>query len=168
MFPTTANEADVQALRERLEATPVGEVCTYAQLDAALGSPSRARRYLVLRALHRMNRETGAIFGAVRGVGYKRLAADEAYTLGHHGRGRIRRTARRTSAAIAQAVSAANEISDEAKRKAMAEVSTLNMIAHVATDRVVKAAQNASKPPTLAESLRGVMAHLGIEKGDGA
>lgn len=163
MIPVTANATEVNALREALAATPVGEVCTFDTLDTALGAPVRARRYLLLVALRQLNTDTGAIFGSVRCVGYQRLPADDAHTLGSTVRASVRRRSRRTSSSIANAVNAANDLTPAGRRRASGEIATLNMLAHIATDRTAKAAERDDKPPTLAESLGGVLRHLGVK-----
>lgn len=160
--PSTALEADTQAITELLGATQIGQVCTYAAMSDALGRDIRGRFYVLLRAVRCLNRDTGALFGAVRGVGYKRLPAEDAHQIGSHARARIRRTAHRTSKTIGAALDKANDLSPEARRRAVAEVSAMNMLAHLATDRVVDAQAGDDKPPVLAEALRGVMKHLGI------
>ena len=163
MIPATAHATEVQAICEALGSTPIGEICVFETIDAALGAPVRLRRYLLMDALLQLNKEAGAIFGSVRGVGYKRLPAEDAHTLGGTLRASVRRRSRRTSDAIANAVNANNDISPVGMRRAAGEIGTLNMLRHIATNRIAKATQRDDKPPTLAESLSGVLRHLGIK-----
>lgn len=164
-IPSSATETDTLALLDLLAATVIGEVCTYAAMSAALGGREPASfRHLTLAAARRLNKDCGMLFSVVHRVGYKRLAPDEAHTIGAARRARIRRSAHRTAQAIAHTIDRANDMDPAAKRKAMGEISAMNMLAHLAQERVARTHDRPDKPAPLAETLRGVMDHLGISR----
>jgi hypothetical protein len=142
--------------------TPVGEVITFFELSKALGANVKARQYLIHGAIKLASKEAGAIFTSVRSVGYKRLPAEAAAAVGSHARNRVRSTARKASGIITRAVERANDMSDEARRKAMTEVSALQLLNTLAADRTVKAVQPTDKPQPVAMTLRSMAASLGI------
>lgn len=145
---------EARALANLFAATSVGAVVTYAAMTAAIGRDIHARRHLIPRALTIAAKEAGAIFGSVRKVGYQRLAATDAHMLGAHTRGRIRRSAKRTAEAIVSAVSAANDMPDDARRRAFAEVNAMGLIRHLATDKAVSAVVAEPKAEPVAHTMR--------------
>lgn len=150
---TESLQAETRALVDLFVAAPINGVVTFSEMSRVIGRPIGLRRHLVPRAMRIASRESGAIFGNVRGEGYKRLAAEDAHLLGSTARRRIRRTAKRASEAIVAAVMVNNSISSEAKRKAYAEVNTMGLIRHIATDRAVAKANEIaddSKPEPVA------------------
>jgi hypothetical protein len=159
--PTTANQADTQALLARLLSTPVGETCTYADLSAAIGRDVRDARFLLLRAIRLANRQEGALFGVVTRVGYRRMPATDAHLFGQATRQRIRRAARHGSETIGNALDRANDMPADVRRKALAEVSALNMLAHVSGERITQALPAGDTVRPTAESLRGILEHIG-------
>ena len=161
LTPSTANEADITALVAVLSATAVGATVEYRTLSDALGSDVRQRRYLLLAAMRRLNADCGAIFGNIKGVGYKRLAAAETGLIGSNARRKMRHTARNASKVMANSLDRANDLPPDVQRRVVAEIATMSMIAHLTRENVVKAQVATEKPPTLAESLRGVMKHIG-------
>jgi len=161
MLITQSLSAECRALTDLFVATPIGGTITYADMTRAIGRDISARRYLCLRAIEVAGKEAGAIFGTVRGVGYRRLPPQDAHQLGSHARGRIRRTAKRAASAIAAALATANEMPDEAKRRAYAEVNALALIRHLATDRNVAAATPDPKPEPVGIIMRRFAEKIG-------
>ena len=157
--PSTANAADIAALRDTLNKTLVGEVCTYDALSHAIGRDIQRAMFLVLRAIRTLNKENGSLFAAVHRVGYKRMASKDAHMFGSTTRARIRRTAHRTSAMIAAACERANEMPDAERRKAMAEIGILNMVAHLSTERAI-ASHSADTPQPVAVSMREMLRQM--------
>jgi|GEM_PF-3209208 len=153
--------AEVRALADLFGAAPIGGTVTFAAMTAALGQPIQARRYLAVRALHVCTRESGAIFGSVRSVGYQRIEPKNAHILGSHTRGRIRRASKRTADAIVAAITSTNDISDIDQRKAWAEVNSLSLIRHIATDKQVSAASAEPKAEPLAIVMRRFAQQIG-------
>ena len=153
---------ETAALVELLAATPVGEVASYTAMSSAIGRDIAARRYLIPSAIRHAAIQHGAIFGTVRGVGYKRLASTEAYILGAHARRRIRRSAKRASDAIVEAMSKANDMPDAEKRRAYAEVNALALVRHIASDKEVTATVAEPKAEPVAIVARRVAQAMGL------
>lgn len=158
-IPVSALEADVIALEKALFETVVGDICTYKALSDAIGRDVKDARYLVLKAIKRLNSEHGCLFSVVFRVGYKRLESNEFHAVGKLTRAKIRRVANRKSAEIAHAVERANDLSPEDMRKAIAEVSTLNLIAHLSTEKAVAKQQTDNVKP-VAVSLKTLLKNL--------
>lgn len=146
--------AECRAVADMFTASPVGGVVTYAAMSQAIGQPIQNKRYVALRALEVANRECGAIFGVVRGVGYQRLAAQDAHVLGAYTRGRIRKAAGRTIKHMAAAISSANNMPDDAKRRAYAEINSLALARHIAGDKQITAAAGEAKAEPVAVVMR--------------
>ena len=158
--PATANETDVMTLQAILAETKIGEVCAYSKMSEAIGRNIANCRYLVLKAIRRLNKDEGAIFAAVHRVGYKRLAADEAHQIGSATRARIRHAAHRASTTISRAVERANDMAPDARRRANAEIGTMSMLAHLATEKVTVLQAN-DKPQPVAVTMREVLRRMG-------
>ena len=128
--------ADTLAIMQRLKEASVGETVTLDDLSGVIGRDIRRHRHLVYSALRVLLREDGMIFATVRGIGYQRVPADQAHEVGVETRRAIRRKARRSSRKIAHGISRANDLSDEALRKAHSEMATLGLMEHLARDKV--------------------------------
>ena len=163
MHSITEISTEVRAIADRLAAVPVGETVSYGDLSEALGADVRVRRYLVLAAIRATNVEAGAIFGSVRGVGYKRLPAEDAHMVGALTRRRIRRAARRAEKTIVRAVAVANTMPEEAKLRAYREISVLGMIGHLTADRTAATAPLESRPQPVAHTMRALLAAIGAD-----
>lgn len=161
-IPSTSNETDIVALVAALAETAIGSTIEYHALSKTIGADVRLRRHLLRSAIRRLNDDQGAIFANVKNVGYKRLAAAETGLIGSNARRKMRHTARNASKTMANSLNRANDLPADVQRKVVAEIATMSMIAHLTKEAVVKAQTNHDKPPPLAESLRGVMAHIGI------
>lgn len=160
---TQTTNPDTRALADLLCATSVGGTVTYADMTKAIGRDIMSRRYLIPRAISLAAKEAGAIFGGVRRVGYQRLAPSEAHILGAHVRGRIRRSAKRTSDAITSALATANDMPDAERRRAFAEVNSLNLIRHLAADKRVAATVAEPKAEPVAIVMRRFAEQIGVE-----
>jgi len=126
--------AETLAVLNRLKEAPIGETVTYDDLSAAIGRDIRRHRHVLYSALRVALRDDGLLFGTVRGVGYQRVPAEDAHHVGVDARKGIRRRARRSSKRIAAAMSRANDVSDEARRKAHSEMAALGLIEHLSRD----------------------------------
>ena len=161
MNVTQTLSAECRALADLFAATPVGKTVTYAAMSQAIGRNIADRRYLAIRAMHVATRETGAIFGSVRGAGYMRLKPQDAHMLGAHTRGRIRRSAKRAADAIVAAVQSANDMPDDAKRRAYAEVNAMALVRHITADKQVSAAASEPKAEPVAITMRKFAEQIG-------
>jgi hypothetical protein len=163
--PSTAN-ADVRTLADLFSSTSTDDVTTYADLSGAIGRSIKACRWLIYKALKLANAETGALFGTVHGVGFKRLSSQDAHYVGHGIRRKIRRSSRRGQTMIGRTVEMANDMPPSAKRKAYAEISVLGLIEHIARDRAVNhVSEQAEKPMPVAQVMRAMMEQLGAISG---
>lgn len=153
--------AEVRALADRLLATPVGETVGYDALSAAIGEDVRERRYLLLAAIRAAGREAGALFASIKSVGYQRLSIDEVFAVGTRARQRVRRATKRTADQMTHALSFANDVSDEVRRKTNGEVNSLRLLHHLSTDRAQSHAPKSDKPEPVGKVLRAMMEKLG-------
>jgi hypothetical protein len=64
---------DARILYDRLRKATTGEVIEYSELSALIGRDVRAVRYLLATAIKMAEREDAITFGAVHGIGIKRL-----------------------------------------------------------------------------------------------
>lgn len=160
---TQTTTPDTRALVDLLCAASIGATVTYDQMSAAIGRSIQGRRYLIPRAITLAAKEGGAIFGSVRKVGYLRLAPTEAHVLGAHARGRIRRSAKRTADAITAAMAAANDVPDSERRRAFAEVNSLGLIRHLASDKRVATVASEPKAEPVAVVMRRFADQIGVE-----
>jgi hypothetical protein len=143
-----------------LATTPVGEVCTYDALSDAIGRPVRPVRHMLMQALAKARKEHGAVFGTVTRIGYRRLSAEEVHTLGRQARQRVRRTTRRARESIATALSRANEISEPARLKAVAELAALGLLEQIAADKAQPPPPEGGKVEPVAVTARKFLARL--------
>jgi hypothetical protein len=159
----TQHSADVRAIAELLADTTVGETATYAAMSAAIGREIRDCRYIALRALKVVNDETGALFSAVRGVGYRRLPMAEAADVGQSARQRIRATSRRARKHITNAIAKANDLPSDLMRKVNAELSALGLIEHISRDKAVSDMGDEARPLPVAVAADSFMKHIGAK-----
>lgn len=145
--PTSENSADVTRLRDRLAEVPIGETITFAELEAVTGRDvSDKRRYLLVRAMDRLNTETGAVFENVFGIGYQRVPIDEVPNTGGQARRRIRKIAARCAKRLANAASRSNDVPAPVMLKIMQEQSVLGVLQSISRDgTAAKAATDATE-----------------------
>jgi len=132
---STEISPDVAALVTVLRSVSPGASITYSVLSAALGRDVTQCRYLLVSAQRIAAREYGAVFASERRVGYVRLTTDQLPGVGSTARTRVRRTARKAAKLIRFGADRANVIEPEAQRKMNAELSSLALIEHIATDK---------------------------------
>lgn len=132
---STEISPDVAALVEALQAVSPGATITYAELSKVIGRDVRDVRYIVHSAQRIVARDHGAVFGNERKIGYTRLTTDQLPHVGSTARSRVRRSARKASRLIRYGSDRANIIEPEMQRRLNAELSSLALIEHVATDK---------------------------------
>lgn len=96
MRPSFTASAEARLLTQELAAVPVGETVTYERMSEIVGAPIRNNPTALRTALRRALRDHDAVFGCVRGVGYKRLDDLEIVKEGTADADRIRRAANRS------------------------------------------------------------------------
>lgn len=162
---STQISPDVAALVGRLITSKPGDDVVYADLNTAVGRDVvKTARYLVLRALDVAARDHGAVFANIKGVGYRRLAPEDAHTLGATARESIRRKSRKARKRILSATSRVNHLDAESARKTNAELSVLGVIEHVTH---TKSARPVASHETAAEPVAITMQRLLREMGGG-
>ena len=156
--------ADTLALISVLQSAPHGEVIPLARFSTAIGRDIRQCRHLLYSAIRVMERDHCAVFASVRGEGYRRMASDEIVKIGQTARSRIRRTARRGSKSIAAGMAGANDLSNEARIKLLAEQSALGVLEHLARDKSLPTMpQDATRPLPVAVSAREFLKAIGAK-----
>ena len=151
LHTSTVNSAHTRVLADRLIASPIGEVVTYEMLSDAIKEDVRKRRYLLMGAILIANREAGAIFGNVHGVGYMRRAPGDAHLIGNVIRHRVRRASGRGLKIMGNALQKGNDISDEQRRQAFSEQVALGLIHHQTFSRNMVKVKEGQPVPDLSK-----------------
>jgi hypothetical protein len=153
---------EVRAVAELFMRCQPGEVVTFPEMSAVIGSSIFARRYIITSARRVAEREAGAVFTSERSIGYKRLEASAvANVVGSSARSHIRKSARRGVKAIIEGTRRVNDLAPDVQRKVAAEMSALGLIEHIARDSNVKPGPEAStKPQPVAVTARALLAAL--------
>lgn len=135
MFTTKeVNIRIIDALKDALGAVPMGGMALYANLNRIAGIDVQLkRRDLLMRAQKQAEKEYGCLFGAVRGIGIKRLLADETPQVGSQS---IASTRKRTKRAISRMVVVrSNSMGDDARQNTALKLAHLNIIHGLADNR---------------------------------
>lgn len=144
LVPTSKNAADIIALVEALGELQPGQLLTYEYLTAVIGRSAQRHRYLLEAACNRLLKQNRKAFGAVFGVGIKRLTDTEAIEQCASAMTRVRRIARKAVSKAASVDFAA--LSDEDKRRHNGYISQMAAIAYTADsrhlNRLTEACQN--------------------------
>jgi hypothetical protein len=159
-------EGDIVALANRLRELPIGGIVTYAELDAAIGRDSRARRYLLMSARDRVEAETGALFQAVFNTGLKRLEVESFPSIGQQSRKSIRTKARNASKRMANGLDRANDVPAETVRAINREQSVLGLVQFAVRDQTLSemlGREPLHSPTPLATAAKALMAALGVK-----
>lgn len=93
--PAFEAAVDTRLLLARLMKAQPGDTVTFADLSEAIGRRVGGGDPHVQSAKRMAERDIGAVFGSVHGVGYKRLTDIEVVKAADSGIGRIKRAARR-------------------------------------------------------------------------
>lgn len=153
---------EVRAVAELLMGCQPGEVVTFLEMSAVIGSNIFARRHIITSARKMALQEAGTVFASERSIGYKRLEASAvAYVVGSSARSSIRKSARRGVKSILEGTRRVNDLTPEIQRKVSAEMSALGLIEHIARDSNVKPGPGAPiKPQPVAITARALLAAL--------
>lgn len=161
-FPQSTPErnAEVGSLLDLLATCSIGATITWEALDAVLGRAVRPQNVdLLHRALAKLNDDRGILFANVRGIGYKRLDAASATSVGQLARRRIRKVAGTTVKRLSNFTTTANLTPDQGRRM-NAELSSLGLIQHLSQDKSV-AVQQADRVKPVAIVTRDFLEHIG-------
>jgi hypothetical protein len=156
---------ETRTIADRLNATEVGGIVSFAEMSAAIGRNILSRRHVIYSAMRLAEKESGAIFATIRGQGYKRLAASEVVEIvGSSARAHIRRTARRSAKTLNEGTRRHNNLPPEMQRKVASEMSVLGLIEHISRDKVVAPKEDApTKPQPVAVTAREFLKALVAE-----
>jgi hypothetical protein len=157
------NTADVERLVERLRAASIGETIPFADLDSVIGRSVQKRRYLLVRAMDRLNAETGAVFESVFGEGYRRVEIEKVPNVGLYARKRIRRIARRGVKRMSNAMAKANDLPSPVALSINREIAVLGVIQSLSRDSMagkVRSDASATSPTPQAIVARRLMEAL--------
>ena len=153
--------AETLAVAERLRETPIGATVTWDELSAVIGRDARAHRYFVTSARRALVRDDGIVFASERGIGYRRLAAEDVHKVGAHYRRKISRASARAARTITSALRPANGLSEDSTRQALREVSTLRLLEHLASEPAQSPVSEApTKPEPVALTARRMMERI--------
>lgn len=135
MYPSRPELAiEVEKLANVLRQLSIGEVASYAAIDAAIGA---AHHYVALgKARKLVEAETGLRFETVHRVGIKKIDASSASGIGTHARKRISKIAKVQCARLAGLKY--NDISPEQQKKIDMERSLLGAISVAASAKTAK------------------------------
>jgi hypothetical protein len=162
MMLDLALSPETAKLHDALKLVPFGETITYATLSALIGRNVTKEGNSKLSSARRIAlRDDGAAFEVIRQVGLRRIPADEAPQIGTAARRKIRRASHRAVKGMVAVAQSSNGLSPDAQRKLSAEVSTLGLLAAIATDKATEKQATDGKvaPPALAGA--AFLAHIG-------
>ena len=157
MFTSQRTSPDVEALTAALAACPIGGTVTLAALSAAIGRDIQPVRYLIYTAMKVTQGDTGAVFETVRKVGYRRLPIEEIPKVGQTARSRIRRVARRSVAAMSDALTHANDVPPATRQRIYQEQSQIGLLQHIAGRKI---REPLDAPLPIARAAEVLMRHL--------
>ncbi len=156
--------ADTRRIADTLAATRVGETITLDHLTREIRRDIRRNRHIIYGAMRVVEREVGAVFACERGIGYRRLKANELALIGQTARARIRRTARRGAKTIAAGSVFANDLSNQERRKILAEQSSLGVLEHLARDKSLPdVAPTETRPLSIVATAQAFLAAIGAK-----
>lgn len=163
---------DTRRIADALAAVPPGTLISLDAISAVIERDIRRARWYLYSAMHIAERESGAVFATERGMGYRRLIADEIVKIGQTSRARIRRQARRGNRSISAGVAGVNDLKPETLRRILAEQSSLGLLEHIARDKnLPTVSEQDIRPLPVAsaakEFLRIIGARMREERNDG-
>lgn len=142
------NVAVIEKLTGALSEIPMGGTEPYIKLSSRIGGDVTGNyRHLLASARRKAEKDLGCVFASVRGVGIKRLSAEDGIEIGPEAVRSIRRKGTTVAKRIDRLNS--NSLPDTAKKRAIAYSSMLKTIAMMADGnkaRIVAAIVDPAKP----------------------
>lgn len=129
---------ETRQLADRLKEVPFGEFIGFQALTNVIGRDVRDVPHLLRSARGVAEREAGAVFGAVRGLGLQRLLIDQVPAVGANARRAIGRKARRATRTMGRAAIWANDMPNATKLQLIFEQSVLGLVQHTVRDSTVR------------------------------
>tara|TARA_R110000868_G_scaffold134251_1_gene346161 strand:- start:153 stop:644 length:492 start_codon:yes stop_codon:yes gene_type:complete len=127
--------ADTRRIIDLLASEPRGNTITLGAISKSIGRDIGRCRHLLYSAIRVIERDNGLVFSCIRGKGYKVMPSEDISRVGQTARARIRRTARRSIRTLEAGLAGANDISNEAKKKVLAEQSALALVEHLTREK---------------------------------
>lgn len=134
--------AQTIAIMEFLKTVSIGEVIGYDKISDLISQPIQQNRHYLYSAMRSLQSD-GLSFGTVRGMGVKRLSAEEVPTIGDNAIIRIRRSSRNARKKM-QVISRMNDVDNSTRVRVNATVSILGVIEHFSNGKSVKDAEKVS------------------------
>lgn len=151
--------ADARFLYQRLRACEIGQILTYGELSSVISKPVAGATPSLRTAMKAALRDDSYVFGAIRGVGIKRLNDVEITNQGDAEIASTRRKARRAVRKLT-AVRDFNAMPQKTQLRHTALVSTAAIIADVTREaaiaKVEAVSSGRSKELPIAETLRAM------------
>lgn len=143
--PRFQMSSDTRFLVQRMRNAEVGDVVTFADIEAVTGRPYLESRHAVYAARRVLLRDENIVFDSVRGIGFKRLDDTEiVQTSARHLR-KVRRAAR-NGAAVLNAVSDFSKLSRENQMRHSASLSVLAVVHAFSKETTVKKIEERAAP----------------------
>lgn len=159
--PMLKTAIEIKAIQAILAEAPIGGIITYETLSREVGFDVKEKRYVLMRAIENLNRESGAIFASIWKVGQMRLPPQDTHLVGANARARIKRKAAKAGRFMMRAVCAANDMPREAALAANREIAMCALIEFAASEKAQKAAATEdTKPKPTAEVLRDMLKNV--------
>ena len=140
---------------ESLHKAAIGETVTHRELREAVGRDLHEQYYMiVLAARKKLNHESGIVFIAAKGIGYKRLGSVEGVAAsGAIGLKKVRTTTNRYGRQLENAVHHANSLSADERRSASQTLATFGLMNYLAKKTTVAKVpvDEQTKPDSLRE-----------------
>lgn len=135
-FPLFRLSAESRLLIGRLQKATVGEVITYAEMATLISHPVDGSTGALRTALLRVLRDYDMVFGAVVGVGMKRLNDDEIIDEGTQYANAVRRKAKRSIERVSKVDF--TKLPREQQMRHSAHVATMAVVAFVGNDKQIR------------------------------
>lgn len=149
------NTRIIAALERALSEIPIGGTRPYRELNTIAGiNVQNGRRDLLARAQKKAEQHMNALFASVRGVGIKRLVADETPQVGSVAIASIRRKAGKATKRMV--VVSSNSMNADARQNTALKLAHLNILHGLADNRKTTAfAAPATADPYAAKKALG-------------
>lgn len=136
MRPVFQMSADARLLYQKLKTIKIGDTISYAELGAEVNRVVEGGTGVLRTALRRCQVDNQMLFGAIRGVGLKRLTDTEIVSEATATTAAVRRKARRGAARLFL-VNDFEGLSERDKSQHMARASILSSVAHLTQERQI-------------------------------
>lgn len=156
--PAFEAAVDTRLLLARLMKVAVGETATFGALSEAIGRDIDGGDPHVQSARRMAERDQGAVFASIHGVGYKRLLPPEVVKASEDGLARIKRAARREGNRLATVDPA--DLNATERDVFHARLSGFAIIGHIAkpasVEKLIEATRKKGEELAIAQTLKAL------------